>query len=139
MNVAIEMHDSECLAVEVNESGHGFVLFDAYVHRTEGEPGVAAGEGGVQRIRMKVEQMTIEGVVGKLPAYVYHGSLTIGSSVQDNMVPFPAASSGPVRLRMMLSGDARIVTILGTGISVEPEGEFEYVEQFEPPSKPSTL
>jgi hypothetical protein len=39
------------------------VLFDAYVHRTNGEPGVAPDEGGVQRIRMKVEAMTVEGQV----------------------------------------------------------------------------
>jgi hypothetical protein len=43
MNVAIEMHDSECLNVETDEIGQGFVLLDAYVHRTEGEPGVSSG------------------------------------------------------------------------------------------------
>jgi len=63
----------------VNESGHGFVLFDAYVHRTDGEPGIAPGEGGVQRVRVNVEHMTIEGEVGDLPAYVYDGSLELVS------------------------------------------------------------
>jgi hypothetical protein len=128
MNVAIEMHGSECLAVEVNELGHGSVFLDAYVHRTDGEPGVAPGEGGVQRIRMKVDGMTVEGEVGELPAYVYEGSLTFGPSIQDNMVPFPAAYSEPVRLSMMLSDDARVIVISGKGISIEVEGEFRFVE-----------
>jgi len=29
MNIAIELHDSECLAVESGEGGQGFVLLDA--------------------------------------------------------------------------------------------------------------
>src|SRR5882757_2425048 len=78
MNQAIAMHDSECRAVEVGEEGRGSVLLDAYVHRTAGEPGVSPGEGGVQRIRIKIDAMTVEGDVGTLPSYVYEGSLTVG-------------------------------------------------------------
>jgi hypothetical protein len=89
MNEAIEMHDSECLAVEVDEEGRGSVLLDAYVHRTAGEPGVSPREVGVHRIRMKIDAMTVEGDVGVLlPAYVYSGSLTVGNSVQYNLVYF---------------------------------------------------
>ena len=128
MNQAIELHDSECLAVEVDEEGRGSVLLDAYVHRTAGEPGISHGEGGVQRIRMKIDAMTIKGEVGMLPAYVYEGSLTVGSSVQDNMVPFPASYPETVRLNMMLSDDARIILISGKKISIEAEGEFSFVE-----------
>lgn len=128
MNAAVELHDSECLAIEVDELGQGFVLLDAYVHRTEGEPGVAPGEGGEQRVRIKVGVMTIEGDVGDLPAYIYKGSLTVGNLVQDNMVPFPAADSGTVRLILMLLDDARVVTISGTEILIEPEGDFRFIE-----------
>ena len=85
MNQAIEMHDSECLAVEVDEEGRGSVLLDAYVHRTADEPGVSLGEGGVQRIRMKIDALTVEGDVGVLPASIYIGSLTVGNSVQYNI------------------------------------------------------
>ena len=64
MQTAIEMHDSECLAVEQSTSGQGFVLLDAYVHRTDGEPGRSAGEGGIQRIRVVIENMSVEGEPG---------------------------------------------------------------------------
>jgi hypothetical protein len=128
MNVAIELHDSECLAVEVDESGRGFVLLDAYVHRSEGEPGVAPGEGGVQRIRINLGAMSVEGDLGDLPAYIYQGSLTVGTLIKNNMVSIPADYSGPASLRLMLSDDARIVTISGAGISIKPEGEFRFVE-----------
>lgn len=128
LNQAIELHDTECLAVEVDDEGHGSVLLDAYVYRTVGEPGISPGEGGVQRIRVKFGAMTIKGEVGPLPSYVYEGSLTIGSTVQDNMVPFPASSAETASLSMMLSDDARIVVVSGVTISIEAESDFRFVE-----------
>jgi hypothetical protein len=128
MNVAIEMHDSEVLAIERDAPGGGFVLLDAYVHRSAGECGVDPGEGGVQRIRIKIEAMTVKGEVGDLPSYIYEGSLIAGTSLQDNLVPFPAAYAEAVRLTMMLSEDARVLVICGTGLTIEPEGPFQFVE-----------
>jgi hypothetical protein len=130
MNAAIEMHDSELLALEREETGQGSVVLKAYVHRTEGEPGVTSGEGGVQRIRIRVEGMTVEGEVGSLPADIFEGSVKFAQTTHDNIVPFPASYSEPVRLSMMLSPDARIVVVAGTGISFEAEGEFRFVENF---------
>src|SRR5260370_5634009 len=37
---------------------------------------------------MKIDAMSVEGDVGVLPAYVYSGSLTVGNSVQYNLVYF---------------------------------------------------
>ena len=72
--------------------------------------------------------MVIKGEVGSLPAYVYEGSLTVGSTVQDNMVPFPASFSETVVLRLMLSDDARIIVVSGATISIEAESDFRFVE-----------
>jgi hypothetical protein len=128
MNAVIEMHDSECLAIELDEEGGGFVLLDAYVHRGVGDPLMSPHEGGVQRIRMNVEGMTVQGAVGDLPADICEGSLTVGNDMQDNIVPFPAVYMEPVRVSMMFHEDARVVVVSGNGLSVEPEGEFRFVE-----------
>src|ERR1700679_93737 len=117
MNAAIELHDSKCLMVETNNEGRGFVLLDAYVHRSDGEPGVASGEGGFQRIRFRFDGVSVDGEVGDLPAYIYEGSLVIGESVQENMVQFPMKSSDAVRLSMMISEDARVIVVAGIGLS----------------------
>ena len=42
----------------------------------------------MQRIRIKIDAMTVEGDVGTLPSYVYEGFLTVGKSVQYNLVYF---------------------------------------------------
>jgi hypothetical protein len=128
MNAVIEMHDSECIAVDVDENDGGFVLLDAYVHRSEGGPLISPHEGGVQLVRMKVEGMTIEGALGDLPAVIYEGSLTVGVEAQGNIVPFPAVYTEPVRISMMLSDDARVVVVSGSGLSIAPEGDFRFVE-----------
>jgi hypothetical protein len=130
VNAAIELHDSECLIVETDNEGRGFVLLDAYVHRSDGEPGVASGEGGIQRIRFRFDGMSVDGEVGDLPAYIYEGSLVLDKSVQENMVQFPMTTSEAVRLSMMLAEDARVIIVSGIGLSIESEGKFRFVEPF---------
>jgi hypothetical protein len=97
-----------------------------------GEPGVDAGKGGVQLIRIRIADMTIEGEVGELPSYLYDGSLAVGTAIQDNIVPLPAIHSEPIRLSMTLSEDARVLTLSGSSATIAPEGEFQYVERFKP-------
>jgi len=72
--------------------------------------------------------MVIEGELGELPACIYEGSLNFEHSVQDNLLPFPATHSGPARISMMLSPDARVVVVSGSEISIQAEGEFRFVE-----------
>ena len=134
MNTAIEMHDSEVDSVEIASSGDGSVLLEAYVHRTEGEPGRAVGDGGVQLIRLTISDIKVEGAIGELPTYIYEGSLSVGKEVQDNIVTFPAKHHGIIRLYMMLAPDARIITVTGTSVTITSESEFCFVETFSPRS-----
>lgn len=135
MNAAIELHDSECLEIEVGNEGNGFVLLDAYVHRSEGRPGWEAGEGGMQRVRFLFENMRIDGAVGSLPAYIYEGSLESGNAVFDNLIEIPASYAGTAHFKIMISDDARTLVISGTKLDVLMESEFRYVEQFFPNSR----
>jgi hypothetical protein len=128
MNALIEMHDSECIAIELNEDGGGFVLLDAYVHLGNDDPLAAPHEGGVQRVRINFAGMVIEGALDNLPADIADGSLVAGSDMHDNVFRLPAVYTGPVRLSMTLSGDARVIVVSGTRLSVEPEGEFPFIE-----------
>jgi hypothetical protein len=134
MNSAIELHDSECLAIEAGNDCKGSVLLDAYVHRSEGRPGWEEGEGGIQRVRVVFENITIDGMVGSLPAYIYEGSLEIGDVVFDNLIELPASYAGAVRLKVMLSEDARILVVSGTAATILAESEFRCVGPFTPAS-----
>jgi hypothetical protein len=67
-------------------------------------------------------------VAGDLPASIYEGSLIVGAEAQGNIVRFPATYKEPFRLSMMLADDARVIIVSGNGLSVEPEGDFEFIE-----------
>jgi hypothetical protein len=132
MKSAIEFHDSECLAIEKDFHGNGAVILDAYVHRTDGDPGVSPGEGGTQRARFSFESITIDGEIGPLPAIIYGGSLMFGGACFDYLVPVPSDFSGNVSLTLELLYDSRSVTIAGKNVSIRPEEEFRFVEAVNP-------
>jgi len=124
MKSAIELHDSMCLAIELGSRGNGTVILDAYVHRTEGEPGISAGDGGLQRVRISLEMMAIAGEVGSLPTLIYEGSLALDNTNLNNLVPLPLQIGGSATLSLMLADDARLISVSGRNVSVEPEGDF---------------
>lgn len=129
MKAAIELHDSKFLEIKLGSDGKGTVELDAYVHRTDGEPGITPGVGGVQRVRISMEMMTTTGEVGSLPATIYDGSLALESSNHDNMVPLPLQSVGSSTLSLMLADDARMIHVSGQNLLVEEIGEFRFVER----------
>ena len=130
MNSAVELHDSECVAIELDSRGDGTVILDAYVHRTDGEPGISAGEGGIQRVRISLDMMTTSGEIGSLPTIIYEGSLALETSNCQNIVPLPLQSAGNATLNLMLADDARLISISGKNVCVESEGDFRFVEYF---------
>jgi hypothetical protein len=131
MNYAIELHDSACLAIECDSRGNGSVLLDAYVHRAQGEPGLSLGEGGEQKVRIRMASMCVTGELGVLPATIYEGSLTIGAAVLDNIVPFPRESRDKRNLWLMLGEGAREMSNSGTSLSILPESPFKFLERFD--------
>jgi hypothetical protein len=72
--------------------------------------------------------MTMEGVLGDLPAWIYEGSLIVGADTQANIVRLPAGYMEPFRLSMTLADDARVVVVSGKELSIDPEAEFKFVE-----------
>ena len=52
-NAAIELHDSSVTAIRM-EGSDVVIDLDAYVHVSEGAPGIDAGTGWTQRVRMTV-------------------------------------------------------------------------------------
>ena len=118
MKTAIELHDSECLEIRFDSDGNGVIVLDAYVHRTDGTPGISPGEGGVQRVHMSMAMMTMTGEVGTLPATIYEGSLVLDGFDHDNIVPLPLQAAGNATLRLMLADDARRIHVSGRDISV---------------------
>ncbi len=138
MNVAIEMHDSSVVEITVRDDGSGFVLLDAVVFQSEGDPGIDDGVCGVQTARVSFSDMTVEGTVKSDKPNIhdfgepsiYEGSLEVNGVLHDNIIPVPLSAEGSISLKMMLADDARIVTVRGRSVSVSIEGEFRYEQDW---------
>jgi hypothetical protein len=132
MTSAIELHDSECLRIEHDADGNGAVILDAYVHRSAGVPGLTPGEGGEQTVRITIESMVVSGEMGPLPATIASGSLTCGGSQVDDLLPLPSEYAGDQSMTLVLRDDARTISVAGKNMSIRPEGEFRFIEMFDP-------
>ena len=129
MNLAIEFHDSELTSM----GKRGDVLqlrLNAYIHKSEGRPGVDAGTGWWQDTQITVERGVVEGPITNWPAEMYDGVLEIDGERFDNGVPVPFERVGEVRLTLKLSYDDPFV-VLGSGVRVElSHGAPVCIEEF---------
>jgi hypothetical protein len=138
MNEAIELHDSELIAVSSMGDSIELSFCPAYIHRSEGRPGIDVGTGWIQGVTL-----TIRGASGfspvALPATVSTGWLRIGGDLHRNVIPTTGAFEGPIEFSAVvfakeftIKGD---IMIRGTHLSIALQGEPSYVEDFVP--KPS--
>src|SRR5207249_3264944 len=89
MNTLIELHDS-CVALVSKESDTVIVRFaPAYVHKSEGCPGVDPGTGWIQDAVLVVGEALVRGTIPALPCDVADGELTVGDQLHPNAIPLP--------------------------------------------------
>jgi len=128
VNSAIEIHDSKLAAVIPSAEGLIVRLDPAYVHRSEGRPGVDAGTGWCQPAEMVFASGVVEGELPELPWILGEGRISGGANFRE-MVPLPCVVDGAVRFEARnINGD--IVVIRGAGLDVRAVGEARYIERF---------
>ena len=129
MNGALEIHDSNLAGVELAGGDAVLQLDAAYVHRSEGRPGIDPGSGWVQDIDLVISEAAIESFPSDLPRALAGGALSAGGASWDNLIPLPLAVTGPISLSMATS-KGEPVLIRGSGAEVVPRGEPRYIERF---------
>lgn len=130
MNTEVEIHDSRLLRIDSSE--HDVVLrVHAYVHRSEGRPGVDAGTGWTQPLVLRFRAATITATAAEFPLWLLDGFLRLGDHTNDNGIAMPLDFSGPCRLEIEAANSVRIV-VEGDGVTGEFEGPAVYVEDFTP-------
>jgi hypothetical protein len=127
VNAAIEMHDSQVVAVQ-STAGAVIVRLVAYVHRSDGRPGSDAGTGWSQLVDLVFAGGVIEEQPIKLPCTLDDGCVS-GDATFAGLVPIPASVKVAVRLVARgLSGE--VLAIRGEGLDVVPVSEGQFVELF---------
>src|SRR5712672_3566356 len=129
LNSAIELHDSILASVESVGGRTKILLQSAYIHKSEGVPGVDPGTGWVQDVILSVESGSVEGQAVELPYDVSDGELLLNERKLENVVPLPLDHSGKIELMLHLTSNERLV-IRGDRITSELAGTPRYVEDF---------
>jgi hypothetical protein len=128
-NRAIEIHDStlESLTVEV---GHVVLSFSAaYIHQSDGRPGIDAGTGWIQHAVIRIRGEIANGSLAKLPCGLMSGYLELDGQESDNHIPIPLSFTGDVELALT-SEFSETIKIRGNHIALGLLHDPKYVEKF---------
>jgi hypothetical protein len=131
MNTAIELHDSTVADIVQTEEGIVVRFLPAYLHKSQGRPGVDSGTGWVQEVHLLLVDGMVTGQHPDLPCRVHDGDLVVGPNRHINGIPVPLPDAIATELRLVFAlGDT--VTIKGRGGRLELLGDARYVEEFNP-------
>ena len=123
----IEIHDSELKTVTVTDGNIVLELSPAYIHMSDGRPGIDAGTGWLQNAVIRVRGGELVGSINELPCTLWDGHLTVSDESFDNLVPIPLDSAGDIELQFTsISGES--LQVRGEGITLELLGEPRYIE-----------
>ena len=103
----------------------------AYLHKSEGRPGLDPGTGWVQEARLFFAEASVSGDVPDFPCEVVEGELVVGAERYDNAIPVPLEVTAHVELRLVFDA-THTVAISGRSVRLELLGEPRYVEEFKP-------
>ena len=87
-NRAMEFHDStfDGFHQDGTKLTHGFSA--AFIHESNGEPGLDPGIDWVQEVRLRFENASVTGAMSQLPCYLWDGELSLADRPIP-MVPVP--------------------------------------------------
>jgi hypothetical protein len=120
----MEWHDSELVAIDAALATQSEIFLDAYVYRKVD----TAVEGGNQRVRIEVSSMRFEPPVPEFPSLIDDGVLVFGGVEHNHLVPLPIRFEGEVRLTLKMRDQIPELLFSGSGMTVESDGDFRFVE-----------
>ena len=129
MNRLIEIHDSILGGIAIQGSTVEVHLAPAYVHVSDGRPGVDAGTGWTQQAVLRIRHARIERSPTGFPVELMDGHLDLGGIRHDNMIPIPLGVSGHVELQAD-GPNGQVLRVSGDGVELEMIGSPTYVEEF---------
>jgi hypothetical protein len=126
-NRMIELHDSRVTDIRI--AGDDVVLeVDAYVHESEGVPGVDPGTGSSQEVRLVFERASIEERSCGSSLWILDGSIICGTKSLENQIPIPFDLAEP--LELIASGGEGRLRIRAARARLVLVGEPRFVEHF---------
>jgi hypothetical protein len=128
MNRAIELHDSRVSSIGSDGDRITLLFEPAYIHESEGRPGIDGGTGWSQRCQLRFAAASMEGTLPELPSDLMGGELIFGAEVYGNLIPMPLEVLGAVSLRLLFYPGCE-TTISGASLALKTLGTPRFVEE----------
>lgn len=128
-NSAIELHDSVITAMRTDDDAHVVIDIEAYVHVSDGQPGVDPGTGWSRTVQMTVFEGAVSRSFEGRDLRVYDGTVTVGSRRFENTLPL-VDETERVEMTLTFGGEVDALSVTGTRLRVEPVGDAVFVEEF---------
>jgi len=128
MNSAIGIRDS--YLTSITKRGKSIeVRLKAYIHKSEGTPGVDPGTGWTQDVTLLFGNGMVDGSITAWPADLYDGTLEIDGQASENIIPIPLDREGTIVLTLRPKF-ANPVAVCGSSLRLELQGVATFVEEF---------
>ena len=129
-NRIIELHDSTVSAILEKDFSLVIELRPAYVHSSNGRPGIDPGSGWTQDADLVIREFDQLPIAAELPAWISDGELVVGEERFPNAIPIPLdRKRDNVQLDLVMA-TAETFSIRGRGVQLNLIGEAQFVEDF---------
>jgi len=127
---AIEFHGSD--VVELRQSGTTLqIIFEpAYVHRSEGRPGVDSGSGFLQPAEMVFAGAKFTEKDGPCTGAIAEALVTVAGKKFDSVFPLPHSATGNVSAEFNFESGA-VLSITATGVTCASTGPAVLVDGYD--------
>ena len=129
MNREIEFHDSTLKEIIYNGDEVVLCFDEAYVHHSEGIPGLDKGTGWVQRIDLVCHGVSVIELPDDLPNDLDFGFYVINNEKTENMMKLPFETKGEIEIVLITQYGKRLQLKAKSAFTKEV-GKARYIEDF---------
>jgi hypothetical protein len=129
MNRAIELHDSKISSVNAVEGEVQIRFATAYVHASNGRPGIDAGDGFVQPALLTFSGAKMSGA--RLEAGpLSDGWIALAGNAVHSLLPVDFMAEGDVTAQFLFAASGLAVDVTATSVCLELLGDPVWLERF---------
>ena len=129
MNRYFEIHDSTLSKVTEKDRKVVLSFSKAYVHQSEGNPGVDGGTGWLQEIELELQEAQVLCAPIHLPEDLADGFIKVGGVTYDGGLDLPVGVEGEIEVWLQTSQSEELKVVASAIVSHEI-GEAIFVEEF---------
>jgi hypothetical protein len=130
MNCALEFHDCRVKSITSVDGTVSLNFCAAYLHKSEGVPGVDDGSGWVQEGKLEFVNATERGAAVDIgEGWMVGGTLAVQSGEPMSMLPVPFDAAGGVTATFTFNNGVH-VHLTAEAAHLSLTGQAEFVEDF---------